>query len=267
MFKKLLLVICVLSLGISAQAQTKKGKKVITTTTEEVDENGKKTIKTEKVETEVADDAPAAPKSEKWEQGSSTPPPSSYNDPTLPSINESWYTLWGLGFGSASYSGSLGDVYEDAEDVAGADRSATVSMDILGFYWPLLGHKTMLGFVFNTAGDSIEFSNGNEASISTSMLGFSAHHFFGENIGDGWFVRGDVGLARASIDFEIGSDDYDDTSDAGLGLLIGGGYALPIGTETRLLVGLYVRSVPELKFDSSSKLKGTVTSLTAGFLF
>lgn len=257
---KFLIAICILSLGLSAHAQDsakKKTKKtVVTTTTEEVDENGKVVKKVEKVETE-ADVTPEK----------SAPVGSQEVNSNLPSANEDWYTLWGIGFGSASYSGSLGDIYEDSEDLAGADRSATVSMDILGFYWPLSGHKTMLGFVFNTAGDSIEFSNGNEASISTSMLGFSAHHFFGENIGDGWFVRGDVGIARASIDFEIGSDDYDDTSDAGLGLLIGGGYSLPIGTETRLLVGLYVRSVPELKFDSSSKLKGTVTSVTAGFLF
>lgn len=140
-------------------------------------------------------------------------------------------------------------------------------MDILGFYWPLSGNKTMIGFVFNTAGDSIEYTNGAETTVTTSMLGFSAHHFFGENIGDGWFVRGDVGLARASIDIDNVYYDLDETTDFGLGLLVGGGYAMPIGEETRLLLGLYVRPIPELEFNSSSKIKGTVTTFTAGFLF
>lgn len=261
--KKLLVALCILALGVSAQAQTAKKKtvkKTVTTTTEEIDENGKKTIKTEKVETDEDSEAVQAPAP--VEPTANITPPDG-----LPTINESWYTLWGLGFSKANYSGNLGDAYEKDGDTAGVDRSSTINLDLVGFYKPLSGHKTMIGFIINTAGDSMEDTAGNKQSMSTALFGFSAHHFFGKNIGDGWFLRGDVGLAFSSIDFDFNSVKYDDTSDVTIGTLLGGGYGFPLGYQTRLLVGLYVRPLPKLKYNNNAEVKGTVTNFTVGFLF
>lgn len=253
MYNKLLVGICVLSLGLTAQvANAKKIKKTVVT--EEIGENGKTIKKTETTETEAETEVVAEP------EPVVTPIPDG-----LSTINESWYTLWGFGFSNSNYSGILGDAYEKDKSSAGADKSS-MAVDLLGFYWPLEGHKTMLGFILNGSTDTLKLA-GSEESITTSLLAFSAHHFFGTNIGNGWFLRGDIGFARASVDIDIGADHYNVTSDMGVGFLAGGGYGFALGRETRLLLGLYYRQVPKVKFDNGVDLKGSVTSVTAGFLF
>ncbi len=275
MLKKLLIapviLLCVLTLSISAQAQTAAKKKVkktvVTTTTEEVDENGKVIKKTEKVESETDDSAPEV-KAEPKEEA----PKNVWAG--MPTPNEDWYTLWGLGFSKASYSGDLGDAYEKSADAPGIDRSSTMNLDILGFYWPLSGHKTMMGFIFNVAGDTAEDNVGGELSLYTYLMGFSVHHFFGRNIGDGWFVRGDAGLSWATVELSSSGITAEERSDMTLGFMFGGGYGFAIGEETRLLVGLYIRPLPEMKADGFtyggdpvSKIKGTITNFSVGFLF
>lgn len=262
MKNKFLIAMCIFSLAISAQAAEatkKKTKKTVTTTTEEVDENGKVTKKTEKVETE--DDTEEANPLSKEE------PKSFSNTSGLPTINEDWYTLWGIGWGSSSYSEVAGDAYEDLENSAGADRSSTTSLDLFGFYWPLSGHHTMLGVAYNYSSDVIELQSGTDARVSTGQIGFSAHHFFGENIGHGWYLRGDLGFAIATAEISNGSVSVDNSTDVGLGAIVGGGYGFSIGDETRLLIGLNYKMVPKLKFDGAEHIKGRVTSLNFGFLF
>jgi hypothetical protein len=259
MYNKLLIAICVLSLSLTAHAAiAKKIRKTVVT--EETDANGKIIKKTETTETDA--------EVEKASEDESEPDMNAMAVPDgLKTINESWYTLWGLGFAGTNYSGDLGDAYEVDENSAGADKSVSLSMDLLGFYWPLEGHKTMLGFIINGSSDSVKLASGLKQSITTSLLGFSAHHFFGKNIGDGWFIRGDAGLARSTIDFEYSGTHYNDASNARLGFLVGGGYGFALGRETRLLVGLYYRPIPKAKFTGGAEIKGSVTSFTAGFLF
>jgi hypothetical protein len=257
--KRLLIALCVLFIGFSVNAQTKKPKKAVkkTVITEEIDSNGK-TIK--KTETTIAEDGDGAEDEDTSDYPPVTPVPEG-----LKTINENWYTLWGLGFSGTSYSGELGDAYKADENLAGADRGPTVNIDLLGFYWPLQNHKTMLGFILNGAGDIIEIGT-YEESLYTYLLGFSAHHFFGANIGDGWFLRGDAGLAWSRIDIDSGSLHADKSSKSKLGIMIGGGYGFALGRETRLLLGLYFRPLPKMDINGYT-LKGTVTNFTVGFLF
>jgi hypothetical protein len=176
-----------------------------------------------------------------------------------PSIDEDWYTLWGLGFAETKYSDDeVEDAFDDAERVSGVDRT-TVAYDLFGFYWPL-DRQSMQGFVVNTVLDSLD-GPGGVIDVFQHQYSYSYMRFYGANIGDGWFLRADVGLLKYSVD--IDTDLYDDTgtSDFGIGLLAGGGYGFAIGQETRLLVGGYVRH---------GKADGDATSsliLNFGFLF
>ena len=58
--------------------------------------------------------------------------------------------------------------------------------------------------------------------------------FFGSEIGDGFFIRGDAGLAQIIV-----KDDFSTTtSDRGFGYLVGVGYAIPVSDESRILVSV-----------------------------
>ena len=97
----------------------------------------------------------------------------------------------------------------------------------------------MHGFVVNSVSDSLD-GPGGTITVYQHLYAYSYHKFFGQNIGDGWFVRGDVGLAIFSVDVDTTSFDFSESSDTGLGFLGGGGHAFAIGQETRMLLGLYL---------------------------
>jgi hypothetical protein len=248
MLNKFLIALCVLLMGFTANAQSPKRvkKTVTTTTTEEVNEDGSLYNPNAEKKVETNNSAPEV-------------------DSGLPSQNESWYTLWGLGFSAAKYSSDVGDMFNTIKDQPGIDRNDLLNLDLLGFYWPLEGNNTMIGVIINGLSDKLT-GPGGHFTVTTALLAFSTHHFFGKNIGDGWFVRGDVGLSRASVEIKTASTNLNKTSDPELGVMFGGGYAFPISQGTRLLVGLYVRPLPEMDIDGA-KLKGTITNVTAGFLF
>ncbi len=163
-------------------------------------------------------------------------------DAQLPSQNETWYTQWGLGLSSNKYDP------DTTASLAGWNRTQ-VAIDILGFYWPMAGHQTMQGFIICGQGDSYRSPSGlTEYSISSSLYAYSIQHFFGANIGDGWLLRADVGLAKASESITGSGYTISGVSDTGFGYDLGGGYAWPTSSETRfLLTGLL----------TSKKIKGT----------
>ncbi len=179
---------------------------------------------------------------------------------TTPTIDEDWYTLWGLGFSSVRYGDDqLQDAVDNLEDTSGVDRG-TINLDLLGFYWPHADKKSMSGFIINSIGDTFT-GPGGDMTISQALYAYSFHHFFGANIGDGWFLRGDIGLAKFSINVDTTTLNVNDSSDWGWGVLGGGGYAFAIGTETRMLLGAYYS---HRKADEDTA--GTL-NVTLGFLF
>lgn len=177
----------------------------------------------------------------------------------LPTINESWYTLWGFGLAGTTYNSELQQPLDDIESNPNVNRT-TLGLDLFGFYWPLSGHKTMMGFVVSAVGDNYNWTNGS-LQVNQYLYGFSTHHFFGKNIGDGWFVRGDVGIAKYLLLVTDTSFSYGTESESGFGMLVGGGYGFPLGKQTRLLVTLKLSKLKAEDTDS------TATSLVAGFLF
>lgn len=129
---------------------------------------------------------------------------------------ESWYTYWALGWSSID-SGTDSD-------------KRSITTDILGFSSPL-GWSTIVGVVMNSA-QEISGAGDDRVRLSYHMMGPSVMHFFGADPGEGLFLRMDVGLAGSVV---RDSDENSSSNDKSWGVLVGGGYGLPISGETRIL--------------------------------
>ena len=148
---------------------------------------------------------------------------------------ESWYTYWGLGYANNSYPDELQDALDEFNDLPGVDHIA-LALDAFGFYWPR-GDRTLVGGIVNSSADLYEVASVNEEiNIYHYLFAVSAMHFLTHKIGQGPFVRADVGLASISV--ESGQEVAE--SDWGTGFLLGGGYGIPVTSGTRLLVNANV---------------------------
>ena len=144
---------------------------------------------------------------------------------------ETWYTYWDLGYPSISYPSELQDALDMLEDL-GMDN-ARVNIGILGFYWPLANNRTILGGIIDGCGDRYE-KMGVSLQINQYTYAFSCMHFLNDNIGKGFFLRGDIGFSKLVVQTSTGSDESSDSSDWGTGFLFGGGYGFPITPGTRI---------------------------------
>ncbi|MEZ4701019.1 MAG: hypothetical protein R2834_11855 [Rhodothermales bacterium] len=171
------------------------------------------------------------------EQPAAGPPSAGTTQPRLRSNTryagrnkrESWYTNWGLGLPFISYPGELGDVLDGLKDL-GVDNTR-ISLDLLGFYLPA-GDQTIVGVSINAWGD--RYDDGTATlQINAYTVGASAMYFIQKGIGEGPFVRAELGPARLVLD---SSEDINSSSDWGLGVLVGAGYGIPVSAGTRILI-------------------------------
>ncbi|NOX76621.1 MAG: hypothetical protein GXP17_08450 [Gammaproteobacteria bacterium] len=148
---------------------------------------------------------------------------------------ENWYAYWAIGLVEHDYPSELDSDLNQRESRPGVDRTK-MGIDMLGFYWPLANNR-LLGFVISGSGDRLSDSYGNSLQYNQYLYGISGMQFFGDEIGDGFYIRGDVGIAKVSrtIDTSFGEVS---TSETGYGYLIGIGYGIPISDETRILLSV-----------------------------
>ena len=164
---------------------------------------------------------------------------------------ESWYAY--SGFGSANYNDSP---YNNLTNTNISRVKFT--MDIFGAYWPVAQTTTIIGFQLGSSADAI--SNGyNINQLTYTATAASAMHFFGYEPGDGFFLRGDVGLVKGSYteDSVLVAQ-----SQFALHTLIGGGFGFPISENTRILAN-FNASFNRLDSGSTS----VKTSVGLGFLW
>jgi hypothetical protein len=138
----------------------------------------------------------------------------------------------GVGLARHSYPSALQNTVDQLESLSYVDRTQ-FAIDMLGFYFPASNEKTIYGFVISGSADRLQNTSNtnNYVQINQYLYALSAMHFLGNEPGDGFFVRGDVGFARAVI-----MDDYlSAASDWGNGILLAAGYGWPISRETRIL--------------------------------
>lgn len=168
---------------------------------------------------------------------------------------ESWYSYWGVGVSDNSYGDELDDALDNAESQSGVDRTQ-VAVDMLGFYFPMSNEKTVVGAVINATGDRVDVGNEN-LQLTRTMYSLSAMHFFGKEPGDGFYLRGDAGIAKMSV---TTSDGEISSSESGTGLLIGAGFGLPLSAESRLLLGVNFSSA-NIEEETVSAMMFTVGGL------
>jgi hypothetical protein len=155
---------------------------------------------------------------------------------------ESWYVFFSVGSAPVfSRSYSVGESAKGLEVVLPFLRP---NIDLLGIYLPVHKYKLLFGPVLNSIGDCTT----NESNCAGSrMLALSGWKFFGQETGDGLFLRADVGPA----DVRRGSETNAST---GFGLQVGTGVALPMSDEWRFIVGVnyFLRSSSTTTFQGAS---------------
>ena len=146
---------------------------------------------------------------------------------------ESWYTYWGGGYTNITYPDEVDQQLNILADLPGVDHFS-LGIDLLGLYWPQQDEQTLLGGVVNGFSDRYEF-DGEWFEINSYTYSASIIHFIQNRIGDGVFVRSDIGFARHVID---ASGISSEASDWGIGVLFGGGVGLPVARGTRILLNV-----------------------------
>ena len=150
---------------------------------------------------------------------------------TVQAAEEDWYTYWAIGLADHDYPGSFVPFLDSVESLPGVDRTE-MGIDSFGFYWPQTENR-LLGFVVSGSADNFMSPFG-DVQINHYIYGVSGMKFFGTEIGNGFFIRGDAGLAKIVI--TGGSTSI--SSDSGFGYLLGGGYAIPVSDESRVLLSI-----------------------------
>ena len=172
---------------------------------------------------------------------------------------ESWYTYWGLGYADIKYEDPLDTQLEQLSEQEGVDH-ISVSVDLLGLYLPFRD-RHINGFVINAFGDRYE-AGGTDFQISGYTLSFSSIRFLTGTIGNGLFVRGDIGGSRFVVDV----DGNKETSDRGFGFLVGGGFGFNITSGTRLLLNANY-AVRKISNDETGTEEVKTVGLSVGALF
>jgi hypothetical protein len=151
---------------------------------------------------------------------------------------ESFYFTIGMGAGLNSYPD---ETTRDLETFYGRPASGALAMSIEGgVLWPVAGDRTLLGAMVTVTGESNE-SSGMKSDRTVTGIHASFRQYLISNPGDGPYLRGDAGVAmtssssesRGTYGFGAGSST---SGEWGPAVLIGAGYAFPLGSGTSLSV-------------------------------
>ena len=149
---------------------------------------------------------------------------------------DSWFFKFGVGPVAISYPGEIQTAVDILESSSSIERTS-LAID-MGFYGTV-NKNYMVGFNINGHSDNFKNTNTNaEMSINVYNYALSNIYFF-DKVEDGFFVRGDIGIAKAVVDSTFTSAV---SSDAGLGLAIGAGYCFNLNVvslQTELLFTNY----------------------------
>jgi len=172
---------------------------------------------------------------------------------------KTFYIHFGLGYSNISYPGEMDDLFGLFDDHIGG-----IGFD-LGAYIPLPDSKnTIVGINGNGAVDAYfgagMFGDSVSMFIDHTMFSLSAMHFLKE-IGSGPFARADVGLARLGVEVSDIFTSVEAESDYGLGLLLGGGIAVPMLAKGQIMLNVNY-SLRRVEGESYS-----ILGLTVGYLY
>lgn len=134
------------------------------------------------------------------------------------------YHYWGAGLGGESFPGES-RIDGEGKVVVEQRSASNVSAEVLGFYWPLRDHRTIVGVVSNGAFDGEEMSKASFDLAEFTTSG-SVMHFVTDTVGIGFLLRGDIGLAGRRVATTEGEERR---TDLGIGIVLGMGYGFRAG--------------------------------------
>lgn len=167
----------------------------------------------------------------------------------------------GVYYSSVSYSGGLAAL--DGQLKSATHYGATLD---LGAFLPLTDHETLIGGGVRFTRDSYS-DTGIEATMTILEIVVSYRYYLMGKIGDGFFVRGDIGFPRISS--EVSSSTNPALSSAadskfGLGFMLGGGYDFVVTRDLKIGAGLYFNSATANYATGAQSESWTATSWLFG---
>lgn len=167
----------------------------------------------------------------------------------------------GVYYSSVSYSGGLSSL--DSQLKGATHYGATLDV---GAFFPLTDHETLLGGGVRLTRDSYS-GTGIEATITILELVVSYRYYLMGKIGDGFFMRGDIGFPRISSEVTSSSNTaLSSAADSkfGLGFMLGGGYDFIVTRDLKLGAGLYFNSATANYATGAQSESWTATSWLFG---
>jgi len=174
---------------------------------------------------------------------------------------ENWYTYWSLGYAKNINSGKLQNAVDNALDEKDSFH-LSIAADSWGFYWPLKVGPIISGFMISSSTDAVVFTKRNtneevDLLMAAQYIYSYSNMLFHNNIGEGYFYRGDIGIARTLLIMNSGKDS---SSTYGIGGLLGVGYSLPVSEESRIVFSTGY-SVKRVKGSINQSLSLTIGGL------
>ncbi|MEK6747675.1 MAG: hypothetical protein AABY83_00530 [Pseudomonadota bacterium] len=102
--------------------------------------------------------------------------------------------------------------------------------DFVGIYLPMRDKKSMFGFHFFSGGDDYY----KKEYFDQLYYTYSAQYYVIGTIGNGWYVRGDIG--RATLHYPDSTNATTQLVSSGMTYLLGAGYAFPVWKSASLMI-------------------------------
>lgn len=196
--------------------------------------------------------------------------PENQNQPALASEarnkNENWYFQFNLGGARQRYGSGLESSAKTLRD-SSLTKHSTIYFD-LNFLWPMNeDHSSALGVTLGGVVDIFkQDSTSKELSASYTILGATYQHYLNSNFGDGFFLRGDAGFSKPSVESKVSGVTTKGEAKTGIGLRAGAGYSFLLSNETRLPVSITYQRVFS-KDQDGSNVGGKALIFAVGMTF
>ena len=185
---------------------------------------------------------------------------------------ESWYVYFGMGYANVGYTDELNDFFVELNRVGDPTR-LSMGIDLPGVYFPLNDQRTIVGFAFNASVDMYrsKYDSDSYIAATSGQWSVSAMYFTQAVIGEGPFLRTDLGWGTFSLEDDDGVKPLQGYEVSGPSALAGVGYGIPIGGGgTRILLNVNYAMRPGVEINyRGTRESGSVRAVgfTVGGLF
>jgi hypothetical protein len=191
-----------------------------------------------------------------------TPPAEAMAPGPSPVTGKFWYLNFDQGYGGQVVPQALRDQI-DHLGAGSKDSAQDLNISLLGLYFRLGHSRYLLGSQLAVYSDDYNAWQGHRYYVGQSYFAVSAMRFFGPELGNGFFVRSDLG----SIDSELIDATHTTTLQKvdGVRFQFGAGYAIPLGKRHRFSLTAMVNNI--IQTDEGGGDSSAGSEIRVGILF